>query len=503
MCEQVTINYMIQKTMIDEEATRLERLKMLQDAKINPYPAKSERTHTCAQIFDNFEKLDKDNKPVTICGRIRSIRKHGGLTFINLEDQSAKIQTVFTKDNLGTDDYKFLKDTLDLGDFIEVQGTPFVTKTDEKSIEAKSYRILTKSLLPLPEKFHGLTDTEIRYRKRYLDLLANESVRNTFVVRSKIIEAIRNFFNEKGFLEVETPILQQLAGGATAKPFKTHHNALDMDMFLRVAPELFLKKLLVGGYEQVYEIAKCFRNEGIDHNHNPEFTQIEFYWAYKDYNDLMDLIEELFPFLLKEIGLGLKFETLGEEVDFTPPYPRKTMRELIIEYAKIDIEDYPDAESLYKKAKELNVEDITTKDGRGKLIDEIYKTFARPNIINPIFMIDHPVELSPLSKRKEDDPRYVERMQLVCVGGNELTNGFSELNDPIDQEERFRDQEKLKKSGDEEAQPYDKDFVEALKHGMPPAAGLGMGIDRLVKLLTNSPNLKEVILFPTLRKKDE
>jgi lysyl-tRNA synthetase class 2 len=271
-----------------------------------------------------------------------------------------------------------------------------------------------------------------------------------------------------------------------------------MRLYLRVAPELYLKRLIVGGFEKVYEIARCFRNEGIDHNHNPEFTQIEYYWAYADYQDSMKLVEEMLPHLIAKVGLPLKFKTEDGEVNFTPPYPRKTMRALIQEFAKMDIEDFPDQDSIYKKAKELGVE-IESFDGRGKIIDEIYKKFARPNIINPIFVTDHPVELSPLAKRKADDPRYTERFQLLCVGGNELCNAFSELNDPLDQEERFKEQERLVEAGDEEGMRYDEDYITALKHGMPPTSGLGMGIDRLVKLLVNAPNLKEVILFPTLR----
>jgi lysyl-tRNA synthetase class 2 len=296
----------------------------------------------------------------------------------------------------------------------------------------------------------------------------------------------------------EHTILQPIYGGANAKPFVTHHNALDLKLYLRIAPELYLKRLIVGGFEKVYEVARCFRNEGIDHNHNPEFTQIEYYWAYADYNNSMNLVEELLPYLIKQLGLPLKFTTEEGEVDFTPPYPRKTMRALIKEFAKIDIEDYPDQKTLLKKAKELKVE-VEDYEGRGKLIDEIYKKYARPFIKNPIFMTDHPVELSPLAKRKKDDERYTERFQLLCAGGNELCNAFSELNDPLDQEARFKEQEQLREAGDEEGMQFDEDFITALKHGMPPTSGLGMGIDRLVKLLVNAPNLKEVILFPLLR----
>jgi lysyl-tRNA synthetase class 2 len=382
---------------------------------------------------------------------------------------------------------------------VETEGEIFVTHKGETTILVKKYELLSKTLLPLPEKFHGLSDIETRYRKRYLDLLANEDSMRVAKIRSLLTREIRDYFDAKDFFEVETPILQTLYGGALAKPFTTHHNALNIDLYLRVAPELYLKRLIVGGFEKVYEIAKCFRNEGIDNNHNPEFTQIEFYWAYANYEDLMNLIEDLLPKLIKAVGLELKFKIGENDVDFTPPYPRKTMRELIKKYAKIDIEDYAEQQTLCKKALEMKIDGIDKNTGKGKLIDEIYKTFVRPKITNPIFVIDHPVELSPLAKRKKDDQRYVERLQLLCAGGNELCNGFSELNNPIEQETRFKEQERLKEAGDEESMPYDEDFITALKHGMPPTAGLGMGIDRLVKILTDSNNVKEVILFPTLK----
>lgn len=423
----------------------------------------------------------------------------GKLTFCHLKDESATMQIVFSAAEMDKERIKFFNKNIDLGDFIEVVGSIFATHKGEISILVKEYRILAKSLLPLPEKWHGLTDIEQRYRKRYLDLLSNEESMRIAKIRSILVREIRKYFDSLGFYEVETPVLQTLYGGALARPFETHHNALDIPLYLRIAPELYLKRLIVGGFEKVYEIAKCFRNEGVDQDHNPEFTQIEFYWAYADYNMLMDLIEDLIPKLIRAAGLNLKFDAGGQIVDFTPPYPRVTMRDLIKQYAKIDIEDYPDQKALAKKAKELKVEDIDEKTGRGKTIDEIYKKYARPFIVNPIFVIDHPVELSPLAKKKTDNPNYVERFQLLCVGGNELTNAFSELNDPLDQEARFKEQVRLHEAGDEESMPYDEDFIEALKHGMPPTAGLGMGIDRLVKLLVNAQNLKEVILFPTLK----
>ncbi|MEK7131311.1 MAG: lysine--tRNA ligase [Patescibacteria group bacterium] len=479
---------------IKEDKVRLERLEQLLSLGINPYPS-----HTNDRISSKEAMAKPEKTPIKIAGRLISKREMGKISFSHLKDESGKIQLAFSEKELGKDSYRLFIKYFDLGDFIHVDGELFVTHKGELTVLVKKYELLTKTLLPLPEKFHGLADVEIRYRQKYLDLIANEEAMKIAKTRSVIVREIRKYFDDKGFFEVETPILQALYGGAAAKPFKTHHNALDIPLYLRIAPELYLKRLIVGGFEKVYEIAKCFRNEGIDNNHNPEFTQVEFYWAYADYNDLMNLVEDLLPQVIQAAGLPLKFQVQGKDVDFTPPYPRKTMRELIKEYAKIDIEEFSDQKSLYAKIKKLDIEGVDAKTGYGKMVDEIYKTYARPKIINPVFMIDHPVELSPLAKRKSDNPKYVERMQLVCVGGNELCNGFSELNDPLDQESRFKDQERLRAAGDEESMPYDEDYITALKHGMPPTAGLGMGIDRLVKLLVDAPNLKEVILFPMLK----
>ncbi|MDD2757875.1 MAG: lysine--tRNA ligase [Patescibacteria group bacterium] len=480
--------------ILNEEQTRANRLQAIRDAGIDPYPARCEHKQTLAEA-----KSAAEGAKVTVAGRLVSQREMGKLCFSHLQDFSGRLQIAVSEKELGKDAYKFFTKNIDLGDFLSVEGEMFVTHKGETSILAKKYTLIAKSLLPLPEKFHGLSNVEVRYRQRYLDLLANEEAMNIAKMRSVLVREIRKYFDGRDFYEVETPVLQSLYGGANAKPFITHHNALDIDLFLRVAPELFLKRLMVGGFEKVYELGKCFRNEGIDNNHNPEFSQVEAYWAYADYHDMMGLIEDLMPKLITAAGLPLKFETLGHEVDFTPPYPRQTMREIIKQYAKIDIEDYPDQPSMYKAAIKLKVEGIEKNTGRGKLIDEIYKAYARPKIINPIFMTDHPIELSPLAKRKTDNPNYAERFQLLCVGGNEMCNAFSELNDPLDQEARLKDQEALRKLGDEEGMRYDEDFITALKHGMPPTAGLGMGIDRLVKLLANADNLKEVILFPTLK----
>ncbi|MFH1172912.1 MAG: lysine--tRNA ligase [bacterium] len=485
----------------DERAARLNKLKAIRAKGFDPYPPRVKRTHTCEQANVFFDQLSEKKETVSLVGRIKSIRAHGGSTFVHIADGTGKFQIYFKLDELGDRKYEFVKDLLDIGDFIEATGTLFLTKKQEKTLQAENFELLSKALLPLPEKWHGLSDIEIRFRKRYLDLIANPEVKQIFMARSAIIKAIRDFLEEQGFMEVETPILQPLAGGATAKPFITHHNALDIDLYLRVAPELYLKRLIVGGLEKVYEISRCFRNEGIDATHNPEFTQVEFYEAYADYNDHMKLMETLLPYILSRLSKSLVIEHDGQKIDFTPPYPRLTFKDGLQKYAQINLEDYPDRDSLAKVAKEKGLK-IDKLFGRGKILDELYKDFVRPKLIRPTFWINHPIELSPLTKKMPDDPNYVERFQLVA-GGLELANAFTELNDPTDQLERFSYQSELKDAGDEEAQPADQDFVEALEQGMPPTAGLGLGIDRLVALLTDTHNIKEVILFPTLRPKNK
>ena len=482
----------------DERQARLLKLEEIKKQNVNPYPSKSKRTHVIGEALNNFDKLLEKKKVVSLVGRLKSARVHGGSSFANIEDGSGAIQLFLKKDALGDKQYLFFKNSFDLGDFIRVKGTLFLTKTGEKTLQVESIKLLTKTLGPLPEKWHGLTDTEIRYRQRYLDLIANPKVRAIFKTRSLIVDSIREFLKGNDFMEVETPVLQPLAGGATARPFVTHHNSLDTDLYLRIAPELYLKRLIVGGYERVFEIARCFRNEGIDWSHNPEFTQVEFYQAYADYNDLMNTTEKFFEFLMEKVNGGvMKVAYEKKEIDFTPPYKRISFRDILMKEADCDIEEYPDRESIAKKAREMGL-DVLPSDDRGKIMDEIFKKVVRPKIINPIFVIDHPIELSPLAKKIYDNPRYVERFQLL-VAGVELVNAFSELNDPIDQRERFAEQHKLREAGDDEAMEIDQDFITALEHGMPPTAGLGMGIDRLTSIITNSHSLKEVILFPTLK----
>jgi len=485
----------------DLEKIRIKKLKKLQKEKINPYPAKVWRTHTCQAVKDNFENLEKENQEVIICGRLKAIRSHGKSAFANLADESGEIQIYFKEDLLGKNNYKIFSQLIDLGDFIEARGKLMKTKTGEKTVVLNNFRIISKSLLPLPEKWHGLEDVEIRFRKRYLDLIANKEVKEIFNKRSQIIKTIRDFFVEENFIEVETPTLQTISGGANAKPFVTHHDALGINLYLSIAPELYLKRLIIGGFEKVFEIAKCFRNEGIDWSHNPEFIQVEFYQAYADYHDLMKLTEKFFTYLFEKLRIPRKIKFRNEEIDFTPPYPRKKFIEAIKEATGLDLEKIKTKERIFEEAKELGLE-VKKNWSWAKIVDEIFKEKVRSKIKDPIFITNHPVELSPLAKKTPDDSRYVERFQLLA-GGLEICNGYSELNDPLDQEKRFKEQLKLRKAGEEEAQMYDQDFIEAMKYGMPPTAGEGIGIDRLVMILTGAKNIREVILFPTLKPKNK
>jgi len=484
----------------DIQKNRLKKLERIRKLRINPYPEKTKRTHSINEVLEDFDKLSKSKKQIRLAGRIYSIRVHGGSTFLHFGDETAKIQSFFQRDKLGPKSYQFFLDNFDIGDFTEISGVLFRTKKGEKTIEAHDYRILTKSLLPLPEKWHGLKDVEIRFRKRYLDLIFNPEVKNKFEIRSKIIKEIRNFLEEKGFLEVETPILQSIYGGAKAEPFKTHLNALNMDLYLRISLELYLKRLIVGGFGKVYEIGKCFRNEGIDRFHNPDFTMLEFYWAYADYEDLMELTEEMLKDLVRKIKGTLRFEYKGKMLDFKTPWPKIEFSQLLKKEANINIEEiHPEA--IKKEAQKMG---IRVKEGEGKseIADKIYKKTCRPKIWNPVFVIHHLPEAFPLAKPFEKNPNKLANFQLV-VADWELVNAFSELNDPIEQRKRFEEQEKMYKKGFKEAQRMDKDFIEALEYGMPPTAGFGMGIDRLVALLTDSHNLREVILFPTMRPREK
>ncbi len=484
---------------IDElKKIRLKKLETIRNTGILAYPEKTKRTHKIQEALKDFSKLARSQKEIVLVGRIKSLREHGGSTFLHLEDGTGKIQAYFKKNRIGELRYKLFLDNFDIGDFIEVRGILFKTKRGEKTIEAADFKILAKSLLPLPEKWHGLKDIEERFRKRYLDLIFNLEVKRKFEIRAQIIKEIRNFLEKEGFLEVETPILQSIYGGAKARPFKTHHHALDIDLYLRIAPELYLKRLLIGGFEKVYEIGRVFRNEGIDRYHNPDYTHFEFYWAYADYKDLMKFTERMFESLLKKIFGKLEITYEGKKINFKAPWPRIEFNQLLKKYTKIKIEEiHPEA--LKKEAQKLGIK-VVDGASKAEIADEIYKKFCRPNIQKPTFIIHYPLGFQPLAKALEEDPKKLANFQLA-VGGWELLNAFSELNDPIEQRKRFEAQEKFFKAGLEEAQRMDEDFLEALEYGMPPAAGFGLGIDRLVALLTDSHSLREVILFPTMKPK--
>ncbi|MBI1888749.1 MAG: lysine--tRNA ligase [Candidatus Spechtbacteria bacterium] len=462
----------------------------------NPYPISAKRTHSCEAAHREFEALKDGAKEVTLAGRMMTLREHGGSTFTDIKDGTGKFQLYFKKDVLGEKGYEEALKDFDIGDIIEARGILFQTKRGEESLEVRDIKILVKTAHPLPEKWHGLVDIEERFRKRYLDLLMNEKVRRVFENRNKIMKATREFLDSAGFMEVETSILQPIPGGANAKPFKTHLHALDMDLYLRVAPELDLKKLLVGGFEKVYEIGRSFRNEGIDSAHNPEFTSLEFYWAYADYKQLMKFSEELFVHIFKAVGVYPSFSHGEKIIDLTIPWPRVEFVALLQKYLDIDYESL-NRDALAKRAEGLGIK-VETRLSKGQIGDALYKKACRPRIQNPTFIIHQPAELAPLAKPLPDNPKYSARFQLV-IDGWEVVNAFSELNDPVRQREFFEEQEKQRKKGDEEAQRLDETFLEALEYGMPPAAGFAFGVDRLTALLTNSHSLREVILFPTMR----
>ncbi|HPC30550.1 MAG TPA: lysine--tRNA ligase [Candidatus Pacearchaeota archaeon] len=476
---------------------RLEKLKKIELAGENPYPIEVKRTHTIEQAIDNFLVLTKQETEVILVGRIRTMRIHGALTFFDFEDGTGKLQAFLAKDKVGEKGYAYFEELFDIGDFIEVKGVLFETSRGEKTIQVSDYKMLCKSLRPLPEKWHGLKDVEERFRKRYLDLLFSPEVKQKFIIRSHCITELRNFLNSHGFLEVETPILQTLYGGARAKPFKTHLNAMNMDVFLRISPELYLKRLLVGGFERVYEIGKCFRNEGVDKFHNPDFTMLEFYAAYMDYKELMKFTEELIKTVLINTLGTTKIKYDGQEIDFGQEYERIEFYALLQKYTGLKYEELNE-EALKKKAIEMGIE-IPEGADKANTADEIYKKFCRPKIIQPTFIIHHPYGFQPLAKALNSEK--LASFQVV-VAGAEIVNAFSELNNPVEQQERLKNQEKLFKHGFEEAQRSDEDFVEALEYGMPPAAGFGLGIDRFISIITDSGSLREVILFPIMRNKD-
>ena len=474
---------------------RRQKLADLQAAGKNPFEImKYDVTHHSKEIKDNFEELE--GKEVAVAGRLMFKRVMGKASFCNVQDLQGGIQAYVARDEIGVESYQDFK-KMDIGDIVGIKGKVFATKTGEKSIHAEEVILLSKSLKPLPEKFHGLTDTDTRYRQRYVDLIMNEESKEVFIKRSKIISKIRSYLDGQGFMEVETPMLVSNAGGASARPFETHYNALSEDVKLRISLELYLKRLIVGGLEKVYEIGRVFRNEGVDTRHNPEFTLMELYQAYTDYHGMMDLTENLYRYLAEEVCGGTKIQYKDFEIDLGKPFERITMVDAVKKYSGVDFKEIKTLEEARAAAKEHHVE-YEERHKRGDILNLFFEEFVEDKLIQPTFVMDHPVEISPLTKRKPEDPDYVERFEFF-MNGWEMANAYSELNDPIDQRERFKAQEELLAQGDEEANTTDEDFLNALEIGMPPTGGIGFGIDRMVMLLTNSTAIRDVLLFPTMK----
>ncbi|MDO4663056.1 MAG: lysine--tRNA ligase, partial [Tissierellia bacterium] len=470
-----------------------EKLNRLREEGKDPYIIENFRdiTHS-ALVKENFEEFD--GKEINIAGRIMARRGHGKISFMDVQDQTDRIQIVNRKNIIGDEEYKYIKD-LDIGDIIGATGKVFKTESGEISVETSKVTLLSKSLQVLPEKWHGLKDTDIRYRQRYLDLTVNPEVKDVFIKRTKIISEIRNFLNEKGYLEVETPILNTISGGANARPFITHHNTLDIDMYLRIANELYLKRLIVGGFEKVYEMGRMFRNEGMDPKHNPEYTAIELYEAYSDYTDMMNIAEEMISTVSQKVLGTMNINYLGKDINLTPPWKRITMIDAIKEVTGVDFNSINTDQEAIQIAKEKGVE---VKETRGEIISEFFEEFVEDTLIQPTFVYNYPVEVSPLAKRNPDDRRLTHRFEAF-INGSEIGNAFSELNDAEDQKERFLKQVQKRENGDDEAQMMDYDFINALEVGLPPTGGLGLGIDRIIMLLTNQESIRDVLLFPTMK----
>lgn len=486
-------------TNLDQRSMRLEKLKKIEALGLNAYPHIYRPTFTSATLNEKYAALANEEQTddvVFVAGRIKAIRNSG--MFMDIYDSTGKIQIFSSLEHL-PDDEKEILSLLDLGDFVGVEGTVRRTKRGELSVNTKHLTVLSKSLLPLPEKFHGLTDTDTKYRQRYLDMITNDETLKTLNKRSQIISAIREYLNGLGFLEVETPILHPILGGANAKPFITHHNTLDMDLYLRIAPELYLKRLIIGGMPAVYEIGRNFRNEGMDTRHNPEFTMMELYWQYKDYNDMMDLFEAIVQYAAMKVNGTTKTVIDGQEIDVGGHWPRKSMLELVKEETGVDFEQFDNGADAVAAAKELGVF-VDEKANWGTVVSTVFEEKCEHKLIQPIFVIDHPKDISPLTKTHRKNPRLVERFEPF-INTWEVGNAYSELTNPIDQRERLEDQVKAREAGDDEANMMDEDFVTALEHGMPPTGGLGMGIDRIVMILTGSPSIRDVLAFPTMRKK--
>ena len=474
---------------------RRDKLKQLKEEGRNPYLVeKFERSNTTKEIVENFENFE--DKSVTIAGRVMAKRGHGKVTFLDIQDSTGRVQAFLKIDNLG-DEYNDVK-LLDIGDIVGITGEVFKTHMGEVSVRAENFKILTKSLQILPEKWHGLQDQDLKYRQRYVDLIMNPSIKETFLKRNRIIKEIRNYLDDRGFLEVETPTLNTIAGGANARPFITHHNTLDIDMYLRIANELYLKRLVVGGFDKVYEMGKMFRNEGMDTTHNPEYTAMEVYAAYEDYHDMMELTENLVATVAEKVLGKTVIEYDGVELDLTPPWRRISMVEAVKEYAGVDFTNIETDEEAIKVAEEKGLKLEPSKMTRGNIINEFFEEFCEEHMIQPTFVTGHPVDISPLAKRNPEDPRYTNRFEAF-INTKEIANAFSELNDPIDQRERFTAQIEAKRLGDDEAHPMDEDFLNAIEVGLPPTGGLGIGIDRLIMFLTGETSIRDVILFPTMK----
>ena len=482
---------------------RIEKVELLRREGINPYCNKSKRDATIEKFLNvNSDIIHKENKRdekrhYTLSGRIKLLRIMGKASFINIEDESGALQVYVARDNLAENFYnEVFKKNIEVGDIIEVKGYPFITGQGELSLHADELKLLTKAISPLPEKFHGITDKEMRYRKRYLDLIMNANIRKTFKIRSKVVSLTRRFFEDKGFLEVETPMMHPIAGGANAKPFVTHHNALGIDRYLRIAPELYLKRLIVGGFEAVFEINRNFRNEGMDATHNPEFTSIEFYWAYKTYKDLIEITKEYFKYLFDHLNLPTHLPYGDMEVDFSK-FTEIPLIESLYTIGEVPQEIVNDKDKIIEFLSSKNLT-VNKNMSLGQLQGELFDEFVEDKLINPTFITEYPVDISPLARRSDENPQITERFELF-IAGREIANAFSELNDPVDQLHRFEEQGKAKEGGDDEAHEMDLDFVEALSYGMAPTAGQGIGIDRLVMLLTNEHSIRDVLLFPAMK----
>lgn len=491
----------------EQQSVRHEKVERLRELGIEPYPNRSERTHTAREALDRFERIEgelsaeRDEERIIVVGRVMTVRHMGRSAFAHIEDGSGRIQIYMRRNELGDQNYERFIDFVDRGDFIQVGGHLFRTRTGEITVMADDWQLLSKAISPPPDKWHGLTDVEQRYRQRYVDLFSNPDVREIFRKRSKMVTSLRHFLDRHEFIEVETPTLQPVYGGALARPFTTYHNALDQTLYLRIADELYLKRLIVGGFERVYEICKDFRNEGVDRNHQPEFTMLEFYMAYADYETVMQISEEMIAETAQNVTGSTKITFDGHEIDLAPPWQRLSLADAIFERTGINYEEVRDQPELARLAIEAGA-DVDENTVWPKIVDELLKEFVRPALIRPTFLVDYPIELSPLAKQRAEDPLTVERFQIF-IGGLELGNAYTELNDPLDQYQRFLAQAEQRAAGDDETMPIDLDYVEALMYGMPPTGGFGLGIDRLAMLLTDTRSIREVILFPAMRSRSD